>query len=87
MGKITLEEDEITQLIAGIERSTRTTKTIYSNGLIEVVLVFAIILILVPITSFIFVISTRILRDVQPAPKCSLSLTTRYAQEIRTVRL
>jgi preprotein translocase subunit Sss1 len=87
MAKITHEDEDITHLIQGIERFTKNTKTVYSNGFLEVVLVFAIVLILVPITSFIFVISMRILRDVQPAPKCSLSLTTRYAQEIQTVSL
>lgn len=82
MAKITHEDEDISHLVAGIERFTRTTKTIYSNGFIEVVSALGIALILVPITCFIFVISMRVLREIDPPVKCSLSLTTRYAIEL-----
>jgi hypothetical protein len=82
MGKITHEDEDIDHLITGIEKFTRTTKTVYSNGFVEVVSAVGIALILIPITCFIFVISMKILREIDPPAKCSLSLTTRYAIEL-----
>jgi hypothetical protein len=86
MGKITHEDEDIDHLIAGIEKFTRTTKTVYSNGFVEVISAVGIALILIPITCFIFVISMKILREIDPPAKvpiqCSLSLTTRYAIEL-----
>ena len=79
MPKMIEQDEEFSQLIGAIERSTRTTKTVYSNGFLEVILAFGIVLILIPVSIFVLKVSMQILRE--PA-KCSLLPATRYATEL-----
>lgn len=78
----TLEDEDFTTTIDGYNRSIRTTKTIYSNGLFEVFFAISLAMILIPIGAFFISGAIVILRQVQTPPKCSVSLTTRYAVEL-----
>ena len=76
------EEEDFTQSIAGIEQSNRSSKTVYSNGLSEVFFTLCLIMLLIPIGAFVIGGAVVILRQIQAPPKCSVSLTTRYAIEL-----
>ena len=76
------EDEDFTTMIDGYNRSIRSTKTVYSNGLFEVFFVIFLAMILIPIGAFMFSGAIVILRQIQTPPKCSVSLVTRYAQEI-----
>ena len=78
----TLEDEDFTTTIDGYNRSIRTTKTIYSNGLFEALFALCLFMILIPIGAFFISGAIVILRQVQTPPKCSVSLTTRYAVEL-----
>ena len=78
----TLEEEDLSVIVSGIERSTRTTKTVYSNGLFEALFALCLVMILIPIGAFFISGAVVILRQVQAPPKCSVSLTTHYAVEL-----
>ena len=82
MTRPTLEDEDFTTTIDGYNRSIRTTKTVYSNGLFEVFFVIFLAMILIPIGAFMFSGAIVILRQIQTPPKCSVSLTTRYAVEL-----
>ena len=77
---------EETDWIDGYRSSSRNTKTVTSNGLGEVFCVVAGILLIIPIGAFLISGAIVILRQVQTPPKCSESLTTRYAVELGRFR-
>ena len=82
MLKPTLEEDDFSVIVSGIERSTRNTKTVHSSGLFEALFALCLIMILIPVGAFFISGAIVILRQVQTPPRCSVSLTTRYAVEL-----
>jgi hypothetical protein len=73
---------EETEMFDGYQASRTVSKTVYSNGFIEMLTALSLVLLMIPISALILGGSVIILRQLQTPAKCSELLTTRYAIEL-----